>query len=191
MIKELVQKNRSYRRFFQDFGVSKETLRELVDCARFSGSGRNLQPLRYILVSDIDKNALVFKHITWAAYLAEWPGPMEGERPSAYIIFLGDKELSQSFGIDQGLSAQSMLLCAVEKGLGGCMIASLQKEGLRQDLNIPEKYDPLMVLALGKPKEEVVVEPMPPDGNVKYWRGTDGIHHVPKRSLDELIINEW
>jgi nitroreductase len=188
MIKELILKNRSYRRFFEDVPISNETLRELIDCARLSGSARNIQPIRYILTCDPQKNARIFKYLAWAAYLTDWQGPSEGERPSGYIIFLGDKDLSQSFGIDQGLYAQSMLLCATEKGLGGCMIASLQKEGLRIEFCIPDKFEILMVLALGKPKEEVVIEPMPADNNFKYWRDEDGVHHVPKRSLDELIF---
>jgi nitroreductase len=188
MTKDLVTKNRSYRRFYQDVPVSLETLHEMVDCARLSPSARNVQPLRYILSCEPHKNALVFEYLSWAAYLKDWPGPSEGERPSAYIVFLGDRDLSQSFGVDQGIAVQSILLYAVEHGLGGCIIASVHKEGLRKVLNIPEKYEVLMVLALGKPREEVVIEPMPADGDFKYWRDENHIHHVPKRSLSDLII---
>ena len=81
-----------------------------------------------------------------------------------------------------------MLLGAVEKGLGGCIIASVKKESLRRALNIPERYDILLVLALGKPAERVVIEEVGADGDVKYWHASDGSHHVPKRRLADLVI---
>ncbi|MDH7484717.1 MAG: nitroreductase family protein [Anaerolineae bacterium] len=188
MIRDLVLKNRSYRRFHQEVAVELETLRELVDLARLSASGANKQPLKYILSCDAEKNALIFPHLSWATYLRDWPGPAEGERPSAYIIILGDTEIRPSFGCDHGIAAQSILLGAVEKGLGGCIIGGVQKEGLRQALGIPPRYEILLVLALGKPKETVVIEPLGPDGDIRYWRDAQGVHHVPKRSLDEIII---
>ena len=188
MIKELVTKNRSYRRFYEDVPISLETLRGLVDLARLSASAANIQPLKYVLSCDRKKNALIFEHLAWAGYLKDWPGPDEGERPSAYIIMLGDTELAKNVACDHGIAAQSILLGAVEKGLGGCMIASIQREKLREALGIPLRYDILLVLALGKPKETVVIEKMGPEGNVKYWRDGEGRHHVPKRSLKEIII---
>ncbi len=189
MIKELVVKNRSYRRFYEDVSVPLETLRELVDLARLSASAANMQPLKYALSCDRKKNALIFEHLAWAGYLKDWPGPSEGERPSAYIIMLGDTEISKNIVCDHGIAAQNIMLGAVEKGLGGCMIASIQREKLREVLNIPVRYDILLVLALGKPKETVVIEKMGPEGNVKYWRDKEGLHHVPKRSLEEVIIS--
>ena len=188
MIRGLIEKNRSRRRFYETVPISVETLRELVDLARLSASAANLQPLKYVLSCDPDKNALIFPHLAWAGYLTDWPGPSEGERPSAYIIILGDKEVSHSTGCDHGIAAQNILLGAVEKGLGGCMIASIQRDGLRQALTIPSRYDILLVLALGKPKEKAALETVGPSGDIKYWRDSEGVHHVPKRSLDDIII---
>ncbi|MGQ9490561.1 MAG: nitroreductase family protein [Anaerolineae bacterium] len=190
MLADLILKNRSYRRFHQDVPVSLETLRELVDLARLSASARNLQPLRYILCTDRETNAAVFDTLAWAGYLKDWPGPVEGERPAAYIVVFGDKTLSQSFGVDHGIAMQSILLGAVEKGLGGCMIGSIQREKLRQILNIPERFEILNVVALGKPKETVVIDPVGPDGDIKYWRDKDQVHHVPKRALKDIIVME-
>ncbi len=187
MIKDLVVKNRSRRRFYEDTAIGLETLRELVDLARLSPSGSNLQSLKYILSQGPQKNALIFPHLRWAGYLKDWPGPEEGERPSAYIVILGDTRISQSFGCNHGIAAQSILLGATEKGLAGCMIGSVEK-GLRQALDIPLRYQILLVLALGKAKERVVIESVGPSGDIKYWRDSEGIHHVPKRSLDEIII---
>ena len=188
MIRDLILKNRSYRRFHQEVAIEPETLRELVDLARLSASAANKQPLKYILSCDPQKNGLIFPHLTWAGYLGDWPGPSEGDRPSAYIVILGDTEISQSFGCDHGIAAQSILLGATEKGLGGCIIGSIDREGLRKALGIPPRYEILLVLAIGKPRETVVIETVGPDGDIKYWRDDEGIHHVPKRPLDEIII---
>jgi nitroreductase len=188
MIKDLITKNRSYRRFHQEVPVEDQTLRELIDLARLSPSGANLQPLKYILSCDSQKNALIFPHLAWAGYLKDWPGPTEGERPSAYIIILGDTQIRQAGGCDHGIAAQSILLGATEKGLGGCIIASVQREQLRQALSIPDRYEILLVLALGKPRVKVVIENVKPDGDIKYWRDSEDIHHVPKRPLDDIIV---
>jgi nitroreductase len=188
MIRDLVLKNRSYRRFYQETAIDLETLRELVDLARLSASGGNIQPLKYILSSDPEKNAVIFPHLRWAGYLKDWPGPSEGERPAAYIIILGDKNISAQFGCDYGIAAQSILLGATEKGLGGCMIGSIRREELRQDLVIPDNFEILLAIALGQPKEIVELEIVGPDGDIKYWRDEAGKHHVPKRPLDDIII---
>jgi len=188
MIRDLILKNRSYRRFYQEVTIELEVLRGLVDLARLSASAANMQPLKYILSCDAQKNALIFPHLGWANYITDWPGPTEGERPSAYIIVLGDTEISQSFFCDHGIAAQSILLGATEKGLGGCIIASIQRDELRRALGIPSRYEILLVLALGKPKETVVIERIRLDGDIRYWRDSNEVHHVPKRRLDDIII---
>jgi nitroreductase len=188
MLRELIIKNRSYRRFEQKETIDETTLRELVDLARLSASAANLQPLRYILSCEKLKNELIFPHLAWAGYLKDWPGPADGERPSAYIVILADTKISVSAGIDCGIAAQSILLGASEKGLGGCMIGSIQKDGIRDALSIPAQYQILLVIALGVPKERAVIKDAGPDGDIKYWRDSEGIHYVPKRSLDDLIL---
>lgn len=188
MLKDLVQGNRSYRRFHQEVPVSLETLRELVDLGRLSASGANLQPLKYMLSQAAERNEAIFDTLGWAAYLKDWTGPEEGERPAAYIIVLGDTTIRKSFGVDPGIAAQSIMLGAAEKGLGGCMLASIRRDALRDVLDIDQRYEIQLVLALGKPKETVVIDPVSPDGDIKYWRDAEGVHHVPKRALDEIII---
>ena len=188
MLHELVQKSRTIRRFYQDVPVEMETLRELVDLARLSPSGSNLQPLKYYLSNQPEKNARIFQHLGWAGYLKDWPGPVEGERPTAYIIIMGDSTVSKAFGCDHGIAAQSIMLGAAEKGLGGCMIGSAKRSDLSAELNLPPQFEILLVLALGKPKEIVQVDPIGPDGDVKYWRDEQQVHHVPKRDLKDIII---
>lgn len=188
MIRELVTKNRSYRRFHQEVPVRRETLKELVELARLSASAANLQPLKYILCNEPKKNTQIFSCLRWAGYIKDWRGPSEGERPSAYIIIVGDTSISKGFLCDHGVAAQSIMLGAVEKGLGGCIIAAVQRTKLSKLLKIPENFEILLVLALGKPKEKVVLETVGPDGDIKYWRDDDQVHHVPKRKLDDIIV---
>lgn len=189
MIKELITKNRTYRRFYQDAAIERSVLEELIDLARLSSSGANLQSLKYIISNSAGKNDLIFKRLKWAGYLPDWDGPEEGERPSAYIIVLGDGEISKNYFWDHGIACQSILLGACEKGLGGCMFGSVDKNGLRTDLNIPERFDILLVIALGKPKEEVVLEECRNDKDIKYWRDKNKVHHVPKRKLEDIILD--
>ena len=135
MIKELIYANRTCRRFYQDVPVARKTLEELVDLARCSASASNLQPLKYILIADTRINEDIFPFLAWAKYLKDWKGPAEGERPSAYIIMLWDTSICPSkMHYDAGICAQSFLLGAVEKGLGGCMLASVDRDALRNKM---------------------------------------------------------
>jgi nitroreductase len=188
MIRDLILGNRSCRRFDEGFAIEHRTLEELVDLARLSASAANLQPLKYLLSCDPEKNARIFRHLAWAGYLKNWGGPAPGEQPSAYIVILGDTAISHTFGCDHGIAAQSILLGAREKGLAGCMIGLIKREELRQALSIPIQYEILLVIALGKPREQAVIDEVGPNGDIKYWRDSAGVHHVPKRSLQELII---
>ncbi|PKP42344.1 MAG: nitroreductase [Bacteroidetes bacterium HGW-Bacteroidetes-10] len=180
------RQNRSYRRFFQNENISEEQLMMMVDAARLSPSSRNVQPIKFYICNDRDMNDRIFPNLGWAGYLKEWDGPVEGERPSAYIILLHDTSISQGYSCDNGIFAQSILLQAVDLGFGGCMIATFKKDEITQLLRLPKYLTPIMVIALGKPKEVVVIDDIKM-GDVKYWRDAGNIHHVPKRTLDELI----
>jgi nitroreductase len=103
---------------------------------------------------------------------------------------LEDKSLGKSMEIDQGIAAQSIFLGATEMGLGGCYIGNMKKDNLRKALNIDDNYDIALVIALGYTKEEVVIENINEEGDVKYWRDEKQVHHVPKRSLEQLIVQE-
>jgi len=187
MIKDLLKRNRSYRRFDETERITEDQLLEWIELVRFCASGRNAQSLKYIPVAGKEDCGRLFPHLAWAGYLKDWPGPKEGERPSAYIIILNDSEITMNYFCDDGIAAQSILLGAVEAGYGGCMVAAVKREALREQFGIPERYQILMVLALGKPVEQVVLEEME-NGDFRYWRDSDGVHHVPKRPLDELIL---
>ncbi len=187
-LSEWMLQNRSYRRFHQDVPVTQPQLRDLVNLARLSASGANRQPLKYSLSWEPEKNARIFPTLQWAGYLQDWPGPAEGERPAAYIVILCDTTIADTPGCDHGIAAQSILLGAVEQGLGGCILGAVDRVRLRKALALPEAYEILLVLALGKPRETVLIESVK-DGDIRYWRDEQGRHHVPKRSLDELILS--
>jgi nitroreductase len=189
VLHDLIISNRSCRRFDEGFAIERQTLEELVDLARLSASAANLQPLKYVLSHEPQENAKIFPQLKWAAYLKEWPGPSPGQRPAAYVIILGDTQISKGFGCDHGIAAQSILLGAREKGLAGCMIGLINRDELREALAISSRYEILLVIALGKPREQVVIDEVRPGGDIKYWRDRDAVHHVPKRSLKEIIID--
>ena len=188
MLKELIQKNRSYRRFHEEVTIGRETLLELVDLARLSASSGNLQPLKYLLADSAYMTQKIFPHLQWAGYLTDWPGPAEGERPTAYIVILHDTTITKTVNCDQGIAAQSILLGATKRGLGGCIIASINKDELQKTLKIPEHLQILLVIALGKPNEKIKIDEIDSEDDIKYWRDDRGIHHVPKRKLKDIIL---
>lgn len=183
---ELIKKNRTYRRFDGLFKIERAELIELVDTARLTPSAANLQPLRFYLSVDSAKNAKIFATLKWAGYL-EWAGPVEAERPSAYIVILADTAISKNPLYDAGIISQSLLLQAVDKGWGGCIFLSVNREVLKKELQLAEGLEIVSVIALGKPVEEVVIEEL--TDSVKYWRDENSVHHVPKRKLADLIVD--
>ena len=159
-----------------------------MNLARLSPSSGNLQPLKYILSNTPEKNRIIFPCLAWAGYLQDWSGPLEGERPSAYIVILGDTQITGNFGCDHGIAAQSILLGATEQGFNGCIIGSVKRAQLRDSLAIPERYEILLVIALGVKNERVVIEDVQGD-DIKYWRDGKSAHHVPKRRLSDIILD--
>lgn len=186
---DLIKRSRSIRRFKQSQPVSTDNLRRFVDCARLSPTGANLQPLKFFLSNDPRTNDKIFGTLAWAGYLQDWAGPTDGERPAAYVVILCDTSIrKQGAEVDIGISAQSIMLAACEAGFGGCMIGSINRSQLRENLALDMRYEISLVCALGVPAETVVIEPVT-DGGIKYYRDADGTHHVPKRSLDDVIIS--
>jgi nitroreductase len=190
-LRDLVLRTRSVRRFREHERVSIETLHALVDLARLAPSAGNKQPFKYSLSVSRRVNALIFPHLRWAAYLQDWNGPAEGERPAAYIVICRDITISNALNSDQGFSVQNIVLGATECGLGSCVIASFVRDEIRKVMQIHEALDPIWVIALGVPAETVVVEPLGPAGDIRYWRDGAGVHHVPKRSLEEILLTQF
>ena len=191
-LRHLMMKNRTVRRFKENERVSVDTLRRLVELARYCPSGRNAQPLKYLLVTDPILREKVYPTLKWAGYFTEWDGPEIGERPAAYLIQCLDTKYGQNCLCDDGLQLEAITLGMHTLGLSGCIIKAFNAPLLADALNIDDRYQPRYVLAMGYPAEEVRIEDMDADedADFKYFRTSDGIHHVPKRPLDQLIISE-
>ncbi|QIA07599.1 nitroreductase family protein [Draconibacterium halophilum] len=187
MIKELIARNRSYRRFDEAVKISSEQILKWIDLARLSGSGRNAQPLQFAVVTNSELCAKIFPYLGWAGYLSNWKGPAEGERPVAYIAVIKNREIADNHYCDDGIAMQSILLGAVEAGFGGCMIGSVNKAKVAKLLGLEERHELLWIIALGKPTEIVVIDEAE-NGNIKYWRDEKSVHHVPKRPINEIVI---
>ncbi len=191
MLRDLILKNRSYRRFDESVAIPMDKLQAWVDLARCSPSAQNKQPLKYILSNNRETNEIIFETLAWAGALKDWSGPAEGERPAAYIILLRDRQLTNNSGLDPGIAAQSILLGAVEDGFGGCILGAINRPKLDANLGIVDQYETMIVIALGKPNETIVLEDVQPGADTTYYRDEESNHHVPKRTLDELILQSY
>jgi nitroreductase len=183
---KLVQKNRSYRRYNESFKVEKNQILSWIDLARLTPSARNLQPLKFFVSTEEKTNQIIFDNISWAGYL-ENGRPVVGERPSAYIVICNDMDIAPQSQYDQGIVAQTILLTAVNEGLGGIMFTSVKKEDMRTQLNLPKNLKPQMVIAIGKPIENIVIADVK-NNDIKYYRDEKRTHFVPKRSMKEIVI---
>lgn len=188
---DLVKSNRSCRRFDAAYKLDVKTLRALVELARNCASAANMQPLKYAVSCDEKKNETIFSCLGWAAYLKDWKGPGKDERPSGYIVIMGDHSISDKFWCDHGIAAQTILLGARSMGLGGCMFGAVNTKKLKTGLDIAQHLEVKLVLALGKPVEEVQIDAVNESGDIRYWRDENQVHHVPKRDLNDIIIGSW
>ena len=187
--KELVTSCRSYRRFKEEISIPHSDLEDLVDHARLTASTANSQALKFHIIDDREKCGRIFPYLKWAASLKDWDGPEPGERPSAYILVLCDQTLGKNKMWDEGITSQTIMLAAAAKGYGGCMIASCQRAEILKECGLDaERYALGLVLALGKPDEDVSIVPVGEDGSTTYYRDQDQKHYVPKRSLEDILV---
>ncbi len=189
--REIVLNNRSYRRFDGRHNLSKQTLLDLVDLARNTPSAGNRQLLRYVVSGSPEYNDKIFETVAWAASLPDWPGPEAGERPTGYIVITGEKTSWDWLRVDLGIAAQTILLAASALGLGGCMLGNIRKEQLARILDLNDELEILLVIALGKPAEQVELEDVAVGTSLTYYRTEDKVHHVPKLRLEDLVLESY
>ena len=192
MFLDLVKQARSHRGFRQDRKVTRQELEHLVECARFTPAARNDQVLKYYLAEKPETVAAIQPLTKWAGPLAELHLPRKGAEPVAYIVICLDGSLAENptpYQRDVGIVAQTMLLAAVEMGLNGCMIGSFAAGELREKLGLPEAIKPQLLLALGEGTDRIVMTDVGEDGSTTYYRDAEDTHYVPKRTLEQLILN--
>lgn len=186
--RSLLEADRSVRRFDSSRSIEKERLLELVELTRFCASGRNLQPLRYRVVSDSEECDALFPALAWAGYYSNWDGPEPSERPVAYLVQCLDTTLTDNPMCDDGLNLQAITLGARTLGIACCIIKAFNKKMLTEALSLPDNMEPRYVLALGYPAERVRIVELLPGGDYRYFRDSDDTQCVPKRTVEELLI---
>lgn len=187
----LVRDARSCRRFDEASPLTRQDLNWLLECARLSPSARNAQELRFISVTSGPVLDRLFPLTRWGGALKDWNGPAQGERPTAFIAVLMPEKGGTLLCYDVGIACQTMQLAATSRGWGACMIQSFDHRAAHELLNVPKEYKIALLLGLGVALEKRIVASMPADGSTAYWRDAAGVHHVPKRSLDELLIGQY
>lgn len=183
-LRRLLQHNRSYRGYDNSFVVREDQLRRIIEVATLCPSARNQQVLRFrpVLKDESDK---VLSHIRLGGALPELHLPFPGSEPNAFVVICSTVEESKYVDMDLGIVAQSMLLQATEIGLGGICIGAFDHEPIKEALNLA--YEPLLVLAIGRPKESIELVECHEGDSLTYYRNND-IHYVPRLSLDDLIL---
>lgn len=186
---EIATRARTCRRFREAEGLPAGTLEWMVSCARVAPCAGNAQALRFAAAESPAACAAVFPGLKWAGMLTDWDGPEPGERPTGYIVILGRTgERGRLNAIDMGIAAQTMQLAASTRDVGCCIFLSFDPRVIRAALDIPAELEPLLVMAVGLQKEVRRVEGLNPDGSIRYWRDAEGVHHVPKRALADLLV---
>ncbi|HIV03091.1 MAG TPA: nitroreductase family protein [Candidatus Aphodoplasma excrementigallinarum] len=191
MLKDLVIKNRSYRGYDPSRKVTREELAGFVDCARLSPSSVNAQPLKYYLASSEEDTAKLQPLTKWAAALPDITLPHPGKCPPAFIVICQDTAISDAptrFLRDVGIAAQTILLAATEAGLGGCMIGNFNARAVSEALQLNDTLRPMLLVAIGKPDETVVLTEAAAGGSVQYYRDENDVHYVPKRRLEDILL---
>ena len=192
MLKELAMKSRSYRGYDESRRISREELLEFVDAARYAPSSVNGQPFRYVLAwekEDVDK----IQPLTgWARALPHMKLPHPGKCPTAFIIICQDTGWGPDLGRylkDVGIVAQTMLLAAAETGLGGIMIGNFSPKRVSETLSLPENLVPMLIVAVGKPDETIVLKEIEDGESIQYYRDENDVHYVPKRKLADITLD--
>ena len=182
---DVLYARRTIRKFTQE-PIPKQILTRIADAARLSPTANNRQPLRFLVVNDPKLCEQVFPCTHWARSLGPEGTPGEGERPTAYILILVEKELESPWiAHDVGAAAQTIMLAAQNHRIGTCWMASIDRDAIGELLHIPWKYRLDTLISIGYPAERSVYEDE--QGDVTYYKDGQGIMHIPKRRLTDIL----
>lgn len=186
-ISEAIKNRRTIRKFEQK-PVDRSVLVHLVDLARIAAYPANIQPLKFAIIDSKEITDKIFVMTKWAGYLSDGT-PKENERPTAYIAILGDTKIKQSenYEVEAGSAVTTMMLGALEEGLGTCWLGAIDRDGIKSLLNLDSSLNVVYLLAIGYPAQKSKAVEIK-NGDIKYFE-QDGVINVPKRSLDEIIVN--
>ena len=182
---EAILSRRTVRRFTQQ-PIAQDMLTSLVDIARMAPSGSNQQPVRWVTVNNPELVDAIFKQVRWAAYIQPDGDPPQGLRPTAFIAMCWDTRIKKNCQTDLGAAGMALLLAAHAQGLGACWMGAINKPEISELIGLPEFITLHTVFALGYPAEDPVSEPS--QGDTRYYKDSDGRLHVPKRTLDEVLL---
>lgn len=191
MFRDLVVANRSYRGYDESYRFTREQLTEYVDLTRFTASSVNAQPLKYHIAYEMDEVSLIQGMTKWARALPDMTLPHDNMHPTGFIIICQDTDISDNlarYQKDIGIVAQTILLAAVEEGLGGCMIGNFVPAEVKEKMNFADNLQPMLIIALGKPAEEIIITEIDNGDSIKYYRNENDTHFVPKRKLKDIMI---
>jgi len=185
-IYETLLKRRTIRRF-KSKAVPYEILEKCVNAARLAPSAKNQQSLEFIIVDEAQLLGKVFGTLRFASAIKPAGYPPPEQRPMAYVVILSQNEIALKEWVqcDVGFAAENMILAAMEEEVGSCCIGLIKTKELSQILNIPDDYTIELVLALGYPDEEPILDEI--TDNTTIWEDKDAVLHIPKRKLTEIL----
>lgn len=188
-LQNLLEWRRSYRKFDETRLISKNDIDEILNSIKFASCANNRQYLRFISVENKDKVLEIFDNTKWAASLPNNIGrPKEGERPVYFIAILSDEAKKLRFnGIDEGLVISNLTLTAAEKGIGSCIIGSVNDKKMREILNYDDNYSCEVVIAFGYPKVKSTIKKINLEEDQSYYLDEDGNYLVPKYKKDDIV----
>ena len=181
---------RTYRRFTQE-SIPAEILDELMDNVRIANSAMNSQVLRYVLVKDKDLVAQMQPMIHWAGALPPELGtPKKDEQPTAFVLICKDGRGNPWTDIDVGISTRTITLNAYSHGIGSAMLGAVEFAKMKELLELPENWNPRLLIALGYPGCKSTIVDVPEDGAIKYFLDENKDYCVPKRALADICIKK-
>lgn len=188
-LENLLEWRRSYRKFDENKLISKDDIGEILNSIKFASCANNRQYLRFISVENKDKVLEIFDNTKWAASLKNNIGrPKEGERPVYFIAILSDDDKKLRFnGIDEGLVISNLTLVAAEKGIGSCIIGSVNDKKMREILNYEDNYSCEVVIAFGYPKVKSTIKEIDLEEDQSYYLDEDGNYLVPKYKINDIV----
>ncbi len=139
-------KTRRSVRAYQARPVAREVLEEIVECARWSPSARNVQPWAFVVVTDPEMRRRIAETTENGKFIAH--------APACIAVLCED---SRYYLEDGSIAATAVLLAAWAHGLGTCWVAGDKKPyapDIARMLGAPGTQKLVALISVGYPAEE-------------------------------------